>query len=270
MSAPVAHAAAPLWCGVGDVPVNFGPCVATVGVFDGLHRGHRRLVERAVRIGEASQLPTVLVTFDPHPARVLGMGRDTAQLSTVERRAELARALGIDAICAVPFTTEFAQLVPAEFVEQVLVSGLRAQAVVVGANFTFGHRAAGTVDTLRALGDRHGFTAHGVGLLHESDARCSSSAVRAFLRHRDIRGATRVLGRPHRAEGTLQPVGMRSTELVTARGMALPAPGRYRGRCTGAGSVVVRVTDDGRLLIESANVRAGVGCVEFTDRKEPR
>lgn len=265
MSAPVAEAAAPLWQGVGEVPGGFGPCVATLGVFDGLHRGHIRLVEGALRIGDARRLPTVLVTFDPHPARVLGLPRDAAQLATVEPGAELAGRLGVDAVCVLPFTAEFAKLSPAEFVEHVLVAGLRAQAV--GANFTFGHRAAGTVDTLRELGERHGFTTHSVALLHQVDARCSSSAVRACLRRGDIDGAARALGRPHRVDGTLRPAGGSATDLVFAPGTALPAPGRYLGRLPGAGPVALRVTDDGRLLVESARVRPGSGSVEFTARK---
>ncbi len=270
MSAPVAEAAAPLWRGVGEVPTGFGPCVATLGVFDGLHRGHATLVERALRVGHTRRLPTVVVTFDPHPARVLGLPRDTAQLSTIERRAELASGLGVDGICVLPFTTEFARLSPAEFVEQVLLAGLRAEAVVVGANFTFGHRAAGTVETLHELGARLGFTTHSVGLVHTVGARCSSSAVRECLRRGDVHGATRILGRPHHVDGTLRPAGAAATELVVAPGTAVPAPGCYLGRLATIGPVALRVTDDGRLLVESPRVRPGPGSVEFTDRKEPR
>lgn len=270
MSAPVAEAAASLWHGVDEVPAGFGPCVVTLGVFDGLHRGHTQLVERAVRLGEDHRLPTVLLTFDPHPARVLGLPRDTAALSTVERRAELARRIGVQATCVLPFTLEFAKLGPADFVQHVLVEALHAQAVVVGANFTFGHRAAGTVDTLHELGGRHGFSTHSVGLLHEADTRCSSSAVRECLRRGDVHGAARVLGRPHRVEGTLHPTGDAPTELLAAPGAALPAPGRYLGRLDSTGPVALTVTGDGRLLVESPSVRPGSASVEFTDWEEPR
>lgn len=268
VDAPSRQAAA-LWRGLGEVPAGFGPCVVTIGVFDGLHRGHRRLVEHAVRAGQASRLPTVLVTFDPHPARVLGSTRDTARLSTIGRRAELAGELGLDAVCALPFTAEFAQFSPAEFAEQVIVAGLRARTVVVGTNFTFGHRAAGTVSTLCELGLQHGFTTQGVRLLHEADTRCSSSAVRAFLRHGDVDGARRLLGRPHRVEGTVHPVDDGVRELVTPPGTALPAPGRYRGRFPGAGPATLIVTEHGRLLIDPTTTGPGPVSVEFTGRQEP-
>lgn len=266
MSAPAARpATTPLWRGLDEVPAGFGPCVVTLGVFDGVHRGHARLIQHALRVGRSRGLPTVLVTFDPHPARVLGLPRDTAQLSTLERRADLAIQLGVHAVCALPFTRDFAKLPPAAFVEQVLVAGLHADAVAVGANFTFGHRAAGTVDTLRELGERHDFTTHSVGLLHEVDVRCSSTHIRACLR-RGVRGARQALGRPHRVEGTLRPAGPRATELVVDPGTALPAPGRYLGRIIGAGPVALRVIDDRRLLVEAASLLPGPSGVDFTDR----
>jgi riboflavin kinase/FMN adenylyltransferase len=270
MSAPAPEKVAPLWRNVGEVPTTFGPCVVTLGVFDGLHRGHARLVERALEVGRAQQLPTVLVTFDPHPARVLGLPRDTGQLSTVERRAELARRLGVDAICVLPFTREFAKLSPDDFVEHVLVEALHAQEIVIGANFTFGHRAAGSVDTLRELGVRHGFATHSVGLLQEAGTRCSSTAVRDCLRRGDVLAAARVLGRPHSVEGTLQSVVGGECELHAAGGTALPSPGSYFGKLAGIGLVTLRVTSDRRLIIESAPGASGFGSVEFIDRKGRR
>jgi len=101
----------PVWR-LGDLPAHRGRCVATIGVFDGVHHGHSRLIGRAVDLARAAALPVVLVTFDPHPALVVGPPRDVAALSTVEQRADLAGALGIDAVCVLPFTREFARLTP--------------------------------------------------------------------------------------------------------------------------------------------------------------
>ncbi|WP_229874376.1 cytidyltransferase [Amycolatopsis deserti] len=253
-----------LWRALGEVPAGFGPSVVTLGVFDGVHRGHARLIDRAVGFGRARNLPAVLVTFDPHPARVLGLPRDTAALSTVERRADLAFGLGIRAVCVLPFTREFAALSPSEFVERALVERLRAEAVVVGADLTFGHRAAGTVDTLRELGEQRGFTTHGVGLLPaEAGVRCSSTHVRACLRRGDVRGAARALGRPHHVEGTFRPDGHGRTELVVASGTALPAPGRYWGRLGGLGPLPVWVTGEQRVIVPVTSVRPGPGGIDF-------
>jgi riboflavin kinase/FMN adenylyltransferase len=135
---------------------------------------------------------------------------------------------------------------------------------VVGANFTFGRRGAGTAGTLRELGIRHGFTTYSVSLVHEVETRCSSTAVRECLRRGDIHCAARVLGRPHRVEGTLQPAGAAMSELRTAPGTALPGPGRYLGRLGGAGSVAVSVTGEARLLVEYPSMRPSWGSVEFT------
>ncbi len=213
----------PLWRGIDDVPAEFGPCVVALGVFDGLHRGHRRLIDKARSIGHDSGLPVLLVTFDPHPARVLGVDRDTASLSTIEHRAELAADAGVDAVCVLRFTRELAVRTPPEFAQDVLADGLRATAVVVGADFTFGAGGAGSLDTLHELGHVHGFTAHGVALLQAVDVPYSSTHARACLRVGDLAGAARVLGRPHRVDGR------RLGEAVRlADDTALPPPGYYR------------------------------------------
>lgn len=256
MSAP---AITTVWRGVDEIPAGWGPCVATLGVFDGLHRGHARLVDRALRTGRTRGLPVALVTFDPHPARIVGLRRDTAALTTIERRAELAGDLGVDAVCVLPFTPAFAQLSPGAFVERVLVGALRAAAVVVGANFTFGHRGAGDPALLRGYGNSYGFTVEAVALLHDVEVPCSSTYVRERLRAGDVRGAARALGRPHRVDGI--PSGR---ALVLAEGTALPAPGRYLARVGGGRHTTVEVTVGGRLLVGAE----GPASVEFLDREK--
>ncbi|WP_214366112.1 adenylyltransferase/cytidyltransferase family protein [Pseudonocardia sp. H11422] len=273
MTAPALLGRAPLWQGLEEIPAGRGPCVVTVGVFDGLHRGHARVIEQAVRLGRARGLPTVLVTFDPHPAQVLGLSRDTAVLSTVDRRAELAGELGVDALCVLPFTPELARVDAAEFVERVLVDALRAHAVVVGSNFTFGHRGAGDVHMLHRLGGQYGFATHGVDLVYEADGPCSSSYVRECIGRGDLRAAARALGRPHRVDGIAVPSGpgraARVVEITVPEHTALPAPGRYTARLVSAMgeavSVEVGTTADGRVLVRLPGraVSAGPVAVEF-------
>ncbi|WP_253865893.1 cytidyltransferase [Prauserella halophila] len=223
------HRHSAVWHGISEVPADWPACAVALGVFDGVHRGHAWLIENTLRAARKSGLPTVVVTFDPHPAQVLGLPRDTSALSTVDRRAGLVRELGVDRVCVLPFTHQLARMSPEEFVEHILVDVLHATTVVVGANFTFGHRGAGNVETLRHLGHRHGFTTHGVHLLPTDSTRCSSTHIRECLGRGDIRSATRALGRPHEVEGILSPSG----EIAIATGTALPHPGHYAGLISG-------------------------------------
>lgn len=250
MTAPTTTRTRRLWHGLADVPADLGPRVVTLGVFDGVHRGHARLIGQALATGRELGVPTVLVTFDPHPARVVGLPRDTAVLSSIERRAELAWEHGVAEVCVLPFTKAFARVGPAEFVAEVLVERLRAAAVVVGENFTFGHRGAGTLGTLRRLGGRHGFRVLGVDLLRGADGAtpCSSTYIRDCLRRGDLDAAARALGRPHHLEGYLAANG----ELVVPKDTALPRPGRYAGRLGSGGTgetVDVEVTVEGRVVL---------------------
>lgn len=252
-----------LWHGLDEVPVDWPDCAVTIGVFDGVHRGHARLIERARRIAAIRGLPTVLVTFDPHPAQVLGLPKDTAALSTVQARAALVHRLGVNAVCVLPFTKELAAVPAPEFARQVLVDTLHAKSVVVGANFTFGHRGAGTVDSLRELGRVHGFDAHGVPLLPAGDTACSSSYVRKCLRNGDVRAATCALGRPHRVDGVRAANG----EVLLAPGTAVPGAGRYKGTVDGCMGTV-EVTEDGRLFERIPCDTKGVATakVQFLER----
>lgn len=254
-----ATAGIPLWQGVDEVPTGFGPCVVALGVFDGLHRGHRRIVAAARALGRRRGLPVLLVTFDPHPARVLGSGRDTATLSTLAHRAELAADAGVDAVCVLRFTRELAARTPAEFARDVLATGLRASAVVVGDDFTFGARGAGTVPTLQALGRELGFTAHGVPLLQAAGGTtCSSTHTRRCLRDGDLAGVERALGRPHRVDG------LRRGDVVTlAPDTALPPAGRYRALVGDRPATVEVGTDAGLRVLGPGPCGAG-GPVSVT------
>ena len=254
----------PLWYGLDDVPADLGPSVVTIGVFDGLHRGHRRLIDRAGAEADARGLPLVLVTFDPHPARVLGLDKDTATLSTVEHRAELAGAAGADAVCVLRFTRDLAGLSADDFARHVLAGGLGARAVVVGANFTFGARAAGDVATLRELGRDLGFSAHPVPLLQAVDVPCSSSYTRRCLRAGDLAAAARALGRPHRVDGYRT-----GDHVALAADTALPPCGRYPGTVAGYPGVV-EVTGADTLRVEAGPAGDGPVAVAFHPGTEAR
>jgi riboflavin kinase/FMN adenylyltransferase len=205
------------WRGVAEIPAGLGPVVVTLGVFDGLHRGHLRLLDRAVRLGRRRALPVVLVTFDPHPASVTGPPRDTTPVTTLDRRVELALAHGADAVLVLPFDEGMARTPAEAFALDVLVRALRITDVVVGKDFRFGHRGAGGLELLQRLGSRHGFTAHGVTLR----PGCSSTRIRELVAAGDLATAASILGRPHRVRGHL------GHGRVDPAHSLLPPPGRY-------------------------------------------
>jgi riboflavin kinase/FMN adenylyltransferase len=217
-----------------------------LGVFDGVHQGHRHLIDHARSIATGQDLPLVLVTFDPHPAKVLQTGRDTAELTTPDRRAELAGQLGVDAVCVMEFTHRLARLSPRQFAHRVLVDCLRAREVVVGVNFTFGARATGNLTTLRDLGEELGFSAHGVPLLDAVDTPCSSTYIRGCLRAGQLDAAAQALGRPHQIDGHRY-----HDRIHLPDDTALPPPGRYTCAINGRPGIV-EVSDAGALRIIDA------------------
>jgi riboflavin kinase / FMN adenylyltransferase len=224
------------WQGLADVPMDWGRSVVTIGVFDGVHRGHQRIIARTAEIAAGLGLPLVVMTFDPHPAEVIRPGTHPVLLCTAARRAELLAGLGADAVCIMPFTLEFSRLDPQEFVRLVLVDRLHAAAVAVGENFRFGHRAAGDVALLAELGEKYGFSAEAVPLLRDDGVKISSSLIRQKLADGDVTGAAGDLGRPHRVEGVVVPgqrrgraLGFPTANLETFPYTAIPADGVYAG-----------------------------------------
>lgn len=247
------------------MPTGWGRSVVTIGVFDGVHRGHQKLVGRAVEVATERDLPPVLVTFDPHPTEVIRPGQHPAQLTTLTRRAELVGELGIAAFCVVPFTGELARMPADEFVHEVLVERLHAAAVVVGDNFTFGYGARGHVPLLRQLGRRFGFAVEGLPLITDtSDPRdgvtFSSTYIRSCIDGGDVALAASALGRPHRLEGVVvrgdrrgHELGFPTANLATPPHAAVPTDGVYacwfvhgRRRLPAAVSVGTNPTFSGR------------------------
>ena len=234
--------------------------MVTIGVFDGVHRGHAQLIGQAVRRARELSVPCVLMTFDPHPSEVIRPGSHPAQLTTLRRRAELVEQLGVDVFFVLPFTVELSRMPADEFVHEVLVERLHVAEAVVGDNFTFGHKALGNVELLRALGQRFGFTAGGVDLLSQGGLTFSSTYIRSCIDAGDVAAAATALGRPHRVEGIVvrgdqrgRSIGYPTANLSTPRHTAIPADGVYachfvhRGRTlAAAGSIGTNPTFSGR------------------------
>lgn len=224
------------WRGIDATPEGWPASVVAIGVFDGVHRGHAALIRTAAKAAAEREARCVVVTFDPHPTAVVAPHAVPAQLSSVERRIELLGALGVDAVCVLPFTKELSQLSPDYFVRHVLVGGLHAKAVVVGENFRFGHKAAGDVKRLAELGEEFGFEVLAQTLTADDEA-FSSTRVRRLIAEGDVAGAAEVLGRDFGIEGTIvhgagrggTALGFPTANLAHASGTAVPADGVYAG-----------------------------------------
>ncbi|PZM97035.1 MAG: bifunctional riboflavin kinase/FAD synthetase [Actinobacteria bacterium] len=222
------------WRGVESVPSGWGRSVVTIGVFDGVHRGHQATIRHAVDRARELGIQSVVVTFDPHPSAVVRPGSHPAILTEPERKAELIETLGVDGLCVVPFTADFSRLSPEEFVRDVLVEHLHTALVVVGENFRFGHRAAGTVELLEQLGRTYGFGVERPSLVARDDIVFSSTYIRSRVAAGDVAAAAEALGRPHRVEGVVirgdgrgRELGYPTANLRTHEHAAVPADGVY-------------------------------------------
>ena len=222
------------WRSLDDVPADLGATVVTIGNFDGVHLGHRAVLRRARDLADREGLRVVAATFDPHPMAVLRPDHAPLTLTDVDRRCLLLGEAGVDDVFVIPFSREIAAWTPLEFIERVLVDGLHAAAVVVGANFRFGARAGGDVALLREVGRERGFTAEGIEL-DGGPQVWSSTYVRTCLAAGDVEGAAEALGRPFTVLGEVVRGDQRGRELgyptanVPTRGIAAPADGVYAG-----------------------------------------
>jgi riboflavin kinase / FMN adenylyltransferase len=234
------------WRGLEDIPQDWGRSVVTIGSYDGVHRGHQLIIGRAVERASELGIPSVVVTFDPHPSEVVRPGSHPPLLAPHHRRAELMAELGVDAVLILPFTTEFSKLSPADFIVKVLVDKLHASAVIEGPNFRFGHKAAGNVAFLSELGETYDYEVEVVDLYVSGAAGggepFSSTLARRLIAAGDVEGANEILGRPHRVEGVVVRGAQRGRELgyptanvETLPHTAIPADGVYAGWLTANG-----------------------------------
>ena len=217
------------------VPLGWPRSAVTVGNFDGVHRGHQALVSVAVAKARAAGGLCVVLTFDPHPARVLRPAHAPAALTTLAQKEELLGGLGVDRLAVLPFDARLAQLLPEEFARAVLRDTLGARDVAVGESFRFGHGREGDTRTLVDLGTRLGFEVQAIPAVLEGGRPVSSSRIRSELGHGHAAAAAALLGRPYfvdatvvRGEGRGRTIGVPTANLASENEI-LPAPGVYAG-----------------------------------------
>ena len=229
-----------LWATIEEIPHDLRSCVLTIGVFDGVHRGHAQLIRRTVAEARTRDVPAVLMTFEPHPAAVVFRTPPPARLTTSAHKIDLVAELGIDAFLVVAFSAAFAATPAEQFVQDELVERLHVASVVVGANFTYGYRGSGTVATLAEAGQRYGFAVDAMPLAGVGGAVVSATTIRNLIGAGDVVQAAQLLGRPFRCDGVIvrgeqrgRALGYPTANVDMAADSAVPADGVYAGRVVG-------------------------------------
>jgi len=184
-----------------EVPRDFGPCATTIGNFDGVHVGHQALMRRAAALSRERGWKPAVLTFNPHPAKVVAPDRAPKIIMTLDQRAKVMGELGIEEVLMLPFTQEVSRWSPEEFVKTVLVDAMQVRAVLVGEDFRFGHKQAGDTDVLAELGAKYGFEVDPITPVDARGERASSSLVRKMALEGRVNRACRLLGRPFALEG---------------------------------------------------------------------
>ena len=235
--------------GLSSVPDSFAEAgtVVTIGVFDGVHRGHQLLISNAVDTARELGVPCVVMTFDPHPVTIFAPERAPRALMSLDERARHIADLGVDALLVIDFREELAGLTPAEYMDDVLVSALGAKHVLVGENFTFGRDAAGTATDMAQLGEQAGVDVTIVKLLGEGEVRICSTAIRDHLSGGDVALATDFMGRPFSVIAPIErgagrggkELGYPTANQYASDTSAVPADGVYAGWLT--------IIDDGEI-----------------------
>jgi riboflavin kinase / FMN adenylyltransferase len=179
-----------------DVPRDFGPALVSVGNFDGVHRAHRLVIDEIVRRAKAGNVHSVLVTFEPHPSRILRPEHNLKLLTPAPEKLRLLEATGIDAVLLLPFTRDLSLMTPRQFAHEILKKRLHAREVHEGYNFHFGHKAAGNIHVLRDLGREMGFEVHDYPEMRLRGEPVSSSHIRKLLSEGRVSRARHLLARP--------------------------------------------------------------------------
>jgi riboflavin kinase/FMN adenylyltransferase len=233
-----------------EVPPDFGPSVLTIGNFDGVHAGHRRILRRVKQVADERALKASALTFSPHPSKVVAPARAPRLMTSPVERCALMQADGIEQVFIMPFDEQVVQLTPEQFVERVLVRKLDVRAVVLGHDFCFGYKQSGNVRVLQELGRKYGFTTEEVKAVTVRGRVVSSTALRQLIEAGRVAQAARLLERHYALEGdVVAGRGVGSKQTVPTLNLAtntevLPATGVYVTRTVGQDSSPARVLQD--------------------------
>lgn len=205
--------------------------VVAIGIFDGVHRGHQKILSNAREIANSLSLPVIALTFHPHPTAILAPEKQPALLLNIHSRVELLEKHGAEDVEVITFSKEFAALSPSAFIEEILIDLLGAAHVVVGENFSFGSRASGSINDIKRY-----IEADAISLLHDESGPISSTRIRGLVAQGKMEAAHALLGRPHFLQGEVvhgekrgREIGYPTANLEQLMGMAIPPDGIYAG-----------------------------------------
>ncbi|MCB4208086.1 bifunctional riboflavin kinase/FAD synthetase [Arthrobacter sp. UM1] len=286
--------------GLESVPEGFGPSVVTLGNFDGVHRGHQRVLQTVLERAESTGAVSVAVTFDPHPATVHRPEDEHPEIMSLEDRLEALDAMGLDAVVVIAYSLEFAAQQPEDFIRRAFVEALDASCVVVGPDTRFGKGNSGDVSTLQRAGEENGFEVVVVDEFEANDGeagrRCSSTWIRSLLAVGNVERAAEIIGTPHKVRGEVvrgfqrgRELGFPTANLSPDSHGLVPAEGVYAGWLTDESGVrwpaaisvgknptfdgVTRTTVEAHVLgrpekepVESFNLYGQTVSVEFVHR----
>jgi riboflavin kinase/FMN adenylyltransferase len=251
----------PVFHSVAEVPSGFGPCVAAIGNFDGVHLGHQAILSAVLSEARAQGARAVAITFDPHPEQFLRPAQAPLLLTPIEERLRLLGLAGIDAALVLPFNAALADLPAREFVRGILVDALKIRGIHEGGNFRFGHRAEAGVAELKEFGEEFGFAVHVHSPVRVRGREVSSSAIRERVATGDLTRARWMLGRPFQVlSSQARGRGIGTRLLVPTVNLA-----EYDGLLPAFGVYVTRLTIGGRCFQAVTNVgnRPTFGMASF-------
>jgi riboflavin kinase/FMN adenylyltransferase len=188
--------------------------VLTLGNFDGVHKGHLVLFEKVKEIANAIGGQSVVMTFDPHPIKIMKPGNGPPLITLIKQKLRLISEAGIDVIFCVPFTRQFGAISGRDFVRDILVEGIGVQEVVVGYDYTFGNKRQGNIKLLKDMGKELGFKVHVVEPVYLGRTLVSSTSIRNFVQEGNLAEATRLLGRDYQISGVVIKGAGRGTKIL--------------------------------------------------------
>ncbi|MHB9075747.1 MAG: bifunctional riboflavin kinase/FAD synthetase [Desulfobaccales bacterium] len=250
----------------------FSRTVVTIGNFDGVHLGHRVILDRVCQRARELGGQAVAVTFNPHPVKVLRPEVNLPLLTTQDQKLKLLADAGLDAVVVLPFSIKFAALPAREFVRQYFCERLRAREVVVGHDYCFGRGREGNIDLLREMGAVHGFTVQVVWAVEVQGAAVSSSLIRAMLRLGKVTEAGRLLGRTYGVEGQVvqgkgrgaKLLGVPTANILTPNEL-LPASGIYAVWVSRGGAIIPGVANIGTCpTFDNSELSLEVHLLDFS------